>query len=426
MEVVILKAKRAIVLSGGGAKGAYQVGVFKAIRKLHYKYDIVTGTSIGALNGVFMVQKEFHKCLWMWKNINFSLIYDDQFPSNVTTFSDKTNIYLTYASHMLKNGGINTSKIEKLVYSVFKSSKFYRSPVDYGIITYNLTDKKPVIIKKEDYKDTKIVDYIIASATCYPAFQKKQIGDNQYIDGGYYDNLPINLAVDLGATEIIAVDLGAPGMKRQAKDKNVKITYIRPRNRIVSFLIFDEEASKQAIQFGYHDTMKTFHQLDGDKYTFYLGDLEQNQNRYAIRFHLNVKNVFNSKQSGLLESLLRISVYHLVFNGTMKEIGIEMKKSLEFLGKVFELDQTKLYHIKDYNKILLKKIKEIGNVNTSGIEEQIKNKNVRKLSHSINMIKYLYDILTQNKKTSNRYLITIATLFPTDFLAVIYLITIEK
>ena len=46
--------KRAVVLSGGGSKGSYEIGVWKALRRLHIKYDIVTGTSIGALNGALM------------------------------------------------------------------------------------------------------------------------------------------------------------------------------------------------------------------------------------------------------------------------------------------------------------------------------------------------------------------------------------
>ena len=49
----------ALVLSGGGGKGAYQIGVWKALRKLHYKIDIVTGTSVGALNAVLVTQKSY-------------------------------------------------------------------------------------------------------------------------------------------------------------------------------------------------------------------------------------------------------------------------------------------------------------------------------------------------------------------------------
>ena len=56
---------RAIVLSGGGSKGAYEIGVWKALRKLHIKYDIVTGTSVGALNAALMTQKTYHQGLYL-------------------------------------------------------------------------------------------------------------------------------------------------------------------------------------------------------------------------------------------------------------------------------------------------------------------------------------------------------------------------
>ena len=62
--------KTAIVLSGGGGKGAYQIGFWKAIRQLGIKYDIVTGTSIGALNGAFMVQKDYHNAFNLWVGFN--------------------------------------------------------------------------------------------------------------------------------------------------------------------------------------------------------------------------------------------------------------------------------------------------------------------------------------------------------------------
>ena len=68
--------KRALVLSGGGGKGAYQIGVWKALRRLHVSIDIVTGTSVGALNGAYVVQKDYLKALLLWKNIDFSQIYN--------------------------------------------------------------------------------------------------------------------------------------------------------------------------------------------------------------------------------------------------------------------------------------------------------------------------------------------------------------
>ena len=52
---------KALVLSGGGAKGSYQIGVWKALRELNIHFDIITGTSSGALNGALMTQNSYHK-----------------------------------------------------------------------------------------------------------------------------------------------------------------------------------------------------------------------------------------------------------------------------------------------------------------------------------------------------------------------------
>ena len=69
--------KVGIVLSGGGARGSYQIGVWKALNKLKIKYDVVTGTSVGALNGLLFVQKDYKKAYKIWKNIGYDFLFDD-------------------------------------------------------------------------------------------------------------------------------------------------------------------------------------------------------------------------------------------------------------------------------------------------------------------------------------------------------------
>ena len=54
----------------------------------------------------------------------------------------------------------------------------------------------------------------MASASCFPAMKMRCIGDKRYIDGGYYDNMPVDLAIEMGAREIIAVDLDGVGVRR--------------------------------------------------------------------------------------------------------------------------------------------------------------------------------------------------------------------
>ena len=62
--------KKALVLGGGGAKGSYQIGVWKALRRLHLKFDIVTGVSIGSMNGGFYAAKQYNLAKKMFYAIN--------------------------------------------------------------------------------------------------------------------------------------------------------------------------------------------------------------------------------------------------------------------------------------------------------------------------------------------------------------------
>ncbi|HPW00626.1 MAG TPA: patatin-like phospholipase family protein, partial [Oscillospiraceae bacterium] len=58
--------KRGIVLAGGGSRGAYEIGFWQAIRELGIDYQIVTGSSVGALNGAMMASGDFESAKQMW------------------------------------------------------------------------------------------------------------------------------------------------------------------------------------------------------------------------------------------------------------------------------------------------------------------------------------------------------------------------
>ena len=224
--------KLGVVLSGGGSKGAYEIGVWKALRKLNVKYDIVTGTSVGALNAALMTQKTFHSALNLWQNLEFEDVLDETIDT-----SKKGNVLKAYAKG-IRNGGMKINKLENTVEEALNLKKIYRSNIDMGIVTVKASNLKPILLTKKDIDPLDMKDYLIASASCYPAFKKKNIDNIEYIDGGVFDNLPINLAISMGAEEIIAVDLKEVGIKRRVKNQNIKITTISPRNNIGSFLLF--------------------------------------------------------------------------------------------------------------------------------------------------------------------------------------------
>lgn len=420
--------KRAVVLSGGGGKGAYQIGVWKAIRRMHYKYNIVTGTSVGALNGAYMVQKDYFKALAVWKNMDFEKVYDQSLQNKLQTKKGKQELASMYAKGILIDHGMNISNLEKLIDISLNEKKVRRSRIDYGLVTFNLTKLKPEFLTKEEIPKGKLKDYLMASATCYPVFKKKEIGKETFIDGGLYDNLPINLALELGAEEIIAIDLKAIGLKQKIKESNAKIHIISPRNKLGSFLVFDKEESRRAMKLGYNDAMKEFSYYDGDKYTFKKDHLLKNYNRYEKDFITSIRNIFTSSSKKVLDKLLTVSAFHKLFKAnTVKENQKLMNKTIEYLGDKFEIPEENIYDIRIYNKVLLEKLK----VETSTEEEVdtiIKLGLKGKVLSSKEIIKYIYTKIERangNKKIKSE-LCALALPFSKDFLAALYLYTITE
>ena len=408
---------RAIVLSGGGSKGAYQMGVWAALKKLNIHYDIVTGTSVGALNAALMVQKTFYTGLFFWYNLNSKMIFNEDLKQDYHTKEGKKEILKWYAKGAL-NGGIEVKGLEDTIRQVIQPKKVLKSNVDMGIVTFNMKTLKPKIVKKKDLNENNLCDYLLASASCFPAFKMKTIEEENYIDGGIYDNLPINLAIDLGATEVIAIDLKEVGFKQKVKNKNIPITYIEPRNDIGSFLIFEKNMSRRAMRLGYNDTLKVMNYLDGVKYTFKKNDLEKNYQKYKEQYQQNIKKILTSKANQtLLDSILKLTIVKRILSPN--EMKKEYTNIIENLGKILEIEDSKIYSIAKYNKLLKEEFLKVEKDQT--IETFILQNKIKKLLNQKETIKYIYDLLdSKNKKK----LYGIILLFPKMFLEAVYLKTI--
>jgi len=401
--------KRALVLSGGGSKGAYEVGVMLALRKLNIEYQIVTGTSVGALNGIFAVQKNICQAYNLWKSIDFSTVYDENVFEKYS--GNDYDVYKKYAKKIVKEGGVDIPGLEKNFDRLFRPDKFYGSNIDYGLVTYNLSKREPVYLTKKELPQEKIKDYVIASATCFPAFKPKKIGNQLYIDGGYYDNLPINLATKLGADEIIAVDLRAIGFKKMMEQK-VPTIYISPRNKIVSFLVFDKDLSTQALNFGYNDTLKTFNKLDGNKFTFKFKHLKRGYRKYIKPLKKQLKKL--EVEDEFIYKIVSKTFYKKILKNDYEDfINV-----VETAGFIFELKEDEVYSIRKYNKLLKK---ELLITKKASIRRVIKNISDKKFVRTINkktITKLFYEVIKEKNINSVSKLIPI---FPNEFLVAMYL-----
>ena len=268
--------KRAVVLGGGGSRGSYQVGVWKALRELGYEYDIVCGTSVGSLNAALMAQGEYDKALELWGRITTEDVLEMEGEADVTTSPGRRKLLREFVDKFVKEGGVDPAPLERMLRQAVDEEKIRRSPVDFGLVTVEFPTMKPLVLTKDNIPQGELCDYLMASSACYPAMKSRHIAGKQYIDGGYYSNLPVEIALEQGADEIVAVDLDAIGVMRPVKNPGKQVVTIRCKWDLGVFLVFDPQTAARNIDLGYNDAMKAFGKLEGDWYCFFSGEIAPN------------------------------------------------------------------------------------------------------------------------------------------------------
>ena len=223
----------------------------------------------------------------------------------------------------------------------------------------------------------------------------------------------------MGATEVIAVDLKAIGVKKKVKE-DIPITYIRPRTDIGPFLIFDKELSRRAMRLGYLDTLKTFHKLEGNIFTFRNGELDKNKRKYKDIMIRRMKEIFHLDTGGTMKELFMVSKYRACFQDT-KRVGEEMNEILEYLGRAFELSDTRIYTLSSLQREIKKRMKYLEPFEFSQLEEKWKNKNLKNIRYSKTILQYLVQKIEQQDNKNHTEFMMLAMLFPKDMLAAIYM-----
>ncbi len=268
--------KLGLVLEGGGARGAYQIGVLRALFDAGYRFDGVTGTSIGAVNGVMIAQGKFDESVELWKSLEFSSFFDieDDYAhrlarGNVDT--DTLKYFIKFFKDSVKSNGVDTSKMLKMIRDNVDEDLLRDSGIDFGVMTVSRTDRKPRPMFLSDMPSGTIADYIMASAT-FPGFKKTVVGDHSYIDGGLYDNMPINMLLDRGYRDIVAIETKSDIPKRKPNDKTAQIHYFVPSVKPGRVMDFSNESKVTAIDLGYLDTIKILRGYIGFRYCIDASD----------------------------------------------------------------------------------------------------------------------------------------------------------
>lgn len=260
---------RGLVLEGGGAKGAYHVGVYKAILEKDIKIDGVTGTSIGAFNGAMIIQDDFDKCIKLWKNVSYSMIIEaneEEIRKLLAIKFDMEDFKFlgNKLRKIIKSKGLDIAPIKKLINQYIDEEALRKSKKDFGIVTVNLTDLKPIEIFLEDIPKGEAKNFILASSYL-PVFQMEKIDGKRYLDGGFFDNLPFGMLVNKGYRDLILVRTNASGVVRSL-DKKINAKIISPSGDLGHIFLLEQDSVDKNMLMGYLDALKVFNGLLGEKY----------------------------------------------------------------------------------------------------------------------------------------------------------------
>ena len=250
---------KALVLAGGGARGSYQVGVWRALTELGWRPQIITGTSVGSLNGAMFALDLYETARDMWLTIRSQDVME--LPEEHADLSE-LHAFLRDA---VRAGGMDVTPLEEIVERVLDEDKLRASPIRFGLVTVEQKGLKARELPLEEIPKGKVKDYLLASAACFPALRARQIDGVKFLDGGYSDNMPTGLAKTMGADELVCVDLEGVGITRPNRT-GLPTTLIKSYWELGDILHFDPDTARRNIELGYYDTLRAFGRLRGCAY----------------------------------------------------------------------------------------------------------------------------------------------------------------
>lgn len=350
-----------LVLEGGGARGAYQIGAWKALRELGMEFKGVAGTSVGALNGAMICQDDFDLAYEIWHEISFEKILkiDEELILKIKereVFPENFFHLMKTIRELFREGGLDITPLRQLLNKYIREDKIRHSGKDFGIVTVALTDFRPVELYIEDIPRGRVIDYLMASANL-PFFKIDKIDGKLYIDGGFFDNLPIKLLTAKGYKDIIAVRLYGIGRTRRINSKRLNLITINPSEDLGGTLDFSQERAQRNLVLGYFDTLRTIKKYSGNYYYIIANQPED----YFLQLLLDFSQEGVQKLAKILgfpenipyrrllfEKIIpRISdIFGLGHNATYKDIFIS---SIEKAALHCNIDKFKIY---DFHELL--------------------------------------------------------------------------
>ena len=266
--VIDLTKEYGIVLDGGGARGAYQMGAWKALSEAGVKVNAVAGTSVGALNGALICMGDMEQAEQIWNEITFSHVMDVDDAWMESLFSGENTIrdILRKGLEIISEGGVDITPLRNLIHQHVDEKKIRESGIELCLLTFSITQMKEIDLSIHDIPDGLLEDFLLASAYLF-GFKNEKLHGQTYIDGGIINNFPVNSLLERGYKDIIQIRIYGPGRVQRVKAREGTMLYeIAPKVKLGSIIEFDKRRSKRNFRLGYFDAKRMIYGLIGQIY----------------------------------------------------------------------------------------------------------------------------------------------------------------
>jgi len=258
-----------LVLGGGGGKGAYQIGAWRALDEFGLKFNVVAGTSIGAVNSLLVSSVDVNKATDIWLNIEQKIGIDSKTLVSSLTLEDYNSIYTSfmnpsYLETLVQHGGkIDETNIVNGINNLLNTA----NNCEEVYVCSTKVEKNPSqqffnVMKMDNENAQKA----LLSSTSVPViFNPVYIGDHYYYDGGLSNNVPLEPVIQSGCDLIIAILLDLQDVAKLKVNTTIPIIPIIPSQDLGDFktgvLNLKRQDVEMKMNLGYTDTTKVLSSL---------------------------------------------------------------------------------------------------------------------------------------------------------------------
>lgn len=262
-----------LVFSGGGAKGAYEIGVWRALRELGWEEKItaVSGASVGSLNAVLFAAGDYERAENVWRKVtpaqflelNSSQLSAQGFPGTayVREFVDDVK-----NSGIFSREGLLEIMAEEIDWQAVSAGRHRL----YANASYEHRGRSLVEYFSLNGKSrAEMTEILLASSAMPVVYEPVNINGILYRDGGVVDNTPVYPLARDGFEHLIIVRLDRNGYVEKSLYKNREVIEIVPGSDLGNFfdgtVDFSHENIIKRMEMGYYDALFTLRQYRKQK-----------------------------------------------------------------------------------------------------------------------------------------------------------------